>query len=129
MASSSSTRCGSSVRSSCRRCRGTAARSELGWVAPPRRATALTAAMPERRLATVPGVLAVRTDRDFPHTLKLVVTPERAVLLLRQGKAGWVISARGRVLGKVKNTRVSSLPRLWVGKDASVKLNVVLTPE
>jgi cell division septal protein FtsQ len=74
-------------------------------------------------------VQAVRTDRAFPHTLKLVVTPERPVLLLRQGKAGWVVSARGRVLGKVKNTHVSSLPRLWVGKDAGVKLNEVLTPE
>ena len=42
---------------------------------------------------------------------KLVVTPERAVLLLRQGKDGWVVSARGRVLRKVKNTHVSSLPR------------------
>ena len=90
---------------------------------------ALSAADVERRLAAVPGVLAVRTDRAFPHTLKLVVTPERAVLLLRQGKAGWVVSARGRVLSKVRNTHVSSLPRLWVGKDAAVKLNEVLAPE
>ncbi|HEX3224801.1 MAG TPA: FtsQ-type POTRA domain-containing protein, partial [Gaiellaceae bacterium] len=36
----------------------------------------------ESRLAAVPGVLAVRMDRDFPHTLRLVITPERPVLLL-----------------------------------------------
>jgi cell division septal protein FtsQ len=90
---------------------------------------AINAADIERRLAAVPGVLAVRTDRAFPHTLRLVVTPERPVLLLRQGKAGWVVSARGRVLGKVKNTRLSSLPRSWVGKDAAVKVNEVLAPE
>jgi cell division septal protein FtsQ len=90
---------------------------------------AISGADIEGRLAAVPGVLAGRTDRDFPHTLRLVVTPERPVLLLRQGKAGWVVSARGRVLGKVKNTHVSSLPRAWVGKDAAVKVNEVLAPE
>jgi cell division septal protein FtsQ len=90
---------------------------------------AISAAQIEDRLADVPGVLAVRTDRDFPHTLKLVVTPERPVLLLRQGKEGWVVSARGRVLRKVTSTRVSSLPRVWVGKDAAVKVGAMLTPE
>ena len=44
----------------------------------------------------------------------LVVTPERPVLLLRRGKEGWVVSARGRVLRKVENTRLSSLPRVWI---------------
>ena len=46
-------------------------------------------------------MLSVRIDRHFPHTLRLVVTPERPVLLLRRGKEGWVVSARGRVLRKV----------------------------
>ena len=90
---------------------------------------AISAAEIEGRLADVPGVLAVRTDRDFPHTLKLVVTPERPVLLLRQGKEGWVVSARGRVLRKVTSTQVSSLPRVWVGKDAAVKVGAMLTAE
>jgi cell division protein FtsQ len=83
----------------------------------------------EHRLAAVPGVLAVRTDRDFPHTLRLVVTPERPVLLLRRGKEGWVVSARGRVLRKVTTTRLSTLPRVWVGKDADVQVNEVLAAE
>ena len=90
---------------------------------------AIQAAQIEHRLAAVPGVLAVKTDRDFPHTLRLVVTPERPVLLLRRGKDGWVVSARGRVLRKVTTTRISSLPRVWVGKGAEIAVNQVLAPE
>jgi len=79
-------------------------------------------------LADVPGVLSVRTDRRFPHTLRVVVTPERPVLLLRRGKAGWVVSARGRVLSRVRHTNVSSLPRLWVPKQTWVKVGMTLAP-
>jgi cell division protein FtsQ len=81
------------------------------------------------RLAAVPGVLSVRTDRAFPHTLRVVVTPERPVLLLRRGKQGWVVSARGRVLRAVTDTRKSSLPRVWVPKETRVKVNALLAPE
>ncbi len=83
----------------------------------------------DRRVARVPGVLSVRFDRDFPHTLRVVVTPERAVLLLRRGSEGWVVSARGRVLRTVRNVRVSSLPRAWVPKDAAVRVGEILAPE
>jgi cell division protein FtsQ len=90
---------------------------------------AIRAGQIEDRLASVPGVLAVRLDRDFPHTLELVVTPERPVLVLRRGKDGWVVSARGRVLRKLRNTRLSPLPRLWVPKDADVQVGAMLAPE
>jgi cell division septal protein FtsQ len=80
------------------------------------------------RLASVPGVLSVRTDRRFPHTLRVVVTPERPVLLLRRGKDGWVVSARGRVLRRVRHTTVSSLPRLWVPRTTWVKVGRTLAP-
>jgi len=83
----------------------------------------------EQRLAAVPGVLAVRIDRSFPHTLKVVVTPERPVLLVRRGKDTWVVSARGRVLRKVANPGESSLPRLWAPKGTPVRVNRILSPE
>jgi cell division protein FtsQ len=83
----------------------------------------------ERRVAKVPGVLAVRYDRRFPHTLRVVVTPERPVLLLRRGGKGWVVSARGRVLRSVKHPRVSSLPRAWVPKPTVVRVGKTLAPE
>jgi cell division protein FtsQ len=83
----------------------------------------------DRRLTAVPGVLAVRYDREFPHTLRVVVTPERPVLLLRRGSKGWVVSARGRVLRPVRSTRISDLPRAWVPKDTVVRVGKTLAPE
>jgi cell division protein FtsQ len=66
------------------------------------------------RIASVPDVRSVTFDRSFPHTLRIVVRPERAVLLLRRGKDSWSVSARGRVLRAIRNPRKSSLPRTWV---------------
>jgi cell division protein FtsQ len=83
----------------------------------------------EQRLAAVPGVLSVRIDRSFPHTLKVVVTPERPVLLVRKGKDSWVVSARGRVLRTVADPGESTLPRLWLPKGAAVRVNRLLAPE
>jgi cell division protein FtsQ len=83
----------------------------------------------DRRLAPVPAVLSARFDRDFPHTLRVAVTPERPVLLLRSGRDGWVVSARGRVLRKVRNTRLSSLPRVWVPHATRVAVGATLAPE
>ena len=83
----------------------------------------------DRRVAAIPSVQSVRYDRVFPHTLRVIVTPERAVLLLRRGSEGWVVSERGRVLRPVRNVRVSSLPRAWVPKDTPVKTGEMLAPE
>jgi cell division protein FtsQ len=65
-------------------------------------------------VAPLPDVVSVRFDRFFPHTLKVTVRPEHAVLLLRQNRQSWVVSARGRVMGAVQHPRLSSLPRLWL---------------
>src|SRR5207244_12206942 len=54
--------------------------------------------------------------------------PERPVLLLRRGDQGWVVSARGRVLRQVRNTHLSSLPRVWVPHDAEVEVGAILGP-
>ncbi|HEY3184713.1 MAG TPA: FtsQ-type POTRA domain-containing protein [Gaiellaceae bacterium] len=83
----------------------------------------------DRRLAPLPAVLSARFDRAFPHTLRIVITPERPVLLLRSGDDGWVVSARGRVLRKVRSTRASPLPRLWVPRTTRVAIGATLAPE
>ena len=84
----------------------------------------------DRRLAAVPGVLSVRYDRAFPHTLRVVVTPERPVLLLRRGKARAGSSPRAGASCAGHGTRsVSSLPRAWVPKDTAVKVGEALAPE
>jgi cell division protein FtsQ len=83
----------------------------------------------DRRIATAPDVMSVSFDRAFPNTLRVVVRPERPVLLLRRGNQGWVVSARGRVLREVRNTRRSSLPRVWVPRTTEVSVNTILVPE
>jgi POTRA domain-containing FtsQ-type protein len=73
----------------------------------------------EHALATVPGVRGFSSDRVFPHTLRVTVQPERAVLVLRvvPGKTAYLVSARGRVMRRLAHSRLSSLPRLWATKD------------
>ena len=80
-----------------------------------------------QRVEALPDVISVRFDRSFPNTLHVTVKPERAVLLLRQGKAAWAVSARGRVMRTVANPKRSALPRLWGGKNEQVKVGETLS--
>jgi cell division septal protein FtsQ len=68
----------------------------------------------EQRLAPVTGVREFRFDRHFPNTLDVVVTAARPVLIIRQGKAAFLVSSTGRVLKTLAHPRLSSLPRLWL---------------
>lgn len=65
-------------------------------------------------LAPVSGVRSFRFDRRFPNTLEVVITPERPVLIIRQGKTAFLVSSTGRVLRALGSPRLSSLPRLWL---------------
>jgi cell division septal protein FtsQ len=66
------------------------------------------------RLAPLSGVRSFRFDRRFPNTLEVVVTAERPVLIIRQGKTAFLASSSGRVLRSLAHPRLSSLPRLWL---------------
>jgi cell division protein FtsQ len=83
----------------------------------------------QRLLSSVTTVLSVRVDREFPHTIKIRIRPERPALLLRQGADGWVVSTNGRVLSQVKNVRLSSLPRTYVPHNVPITVGSTLTPE
>jgi cell division protein FtsQ len=74
-----------------------------------------------RRLAPLPDVHSFRYDRAFPHTLRVVVRPERPVLVVRRGHDAFLVAATGRVLRPLTHPRRSSLPRLWVKKDVSLR--------
>jgi POTRA domain, FtsQ-type len=82
-----------------------------------------------RRVAPLPDVIDVSYDRRFPHTLHVRVRAERPVLLLRRGKADtWLVSARGRVMRRLRTAKLSSLPRVWVPTSTNVTVGQTLAP-
>lgn len=80
-----------------------------------------------RRAEALPTVLAVSFDRAFPHTLRIVVTPERPVAVARQGAGSWLVSARGRVLGELERGARRGLPRLWLKRDVKIEVGALLS--
>ncbi|MBI4172834.1 MAG: FtsQ-type POTRA domain-containing protein [Actinobacteria bacterium] len=75
-----------------------------------------------RRAEALPTVLAVSFDRAFPHTLRIVVTPERPVAVARQGAGSWLVSARGRVMGELERGARRGLPRLWLKRNVKIEV-------
>jgi cell division protein FtsQ len=76
------------------------------------------------RLATVH---AATLDRAFPHTLRVVVVPERPVAVVRQGADSWLVSARGRVMGSLARGARWKLPRIWVKRDVRIATGSLVT--
>jgi len=70
-------------------------------------------------LTSMPTVLDVSFDRAFPHTLRIVVVPERPVAVIRQGASSWLVSAHGRVMATLAHGARAALPRIWIGKGLS----------
>jgi cell division protein FtsQ len=83
----------------------------------------------DRRLASVPTVAAASYDRDFPHTLKVTVVAEVPIALLRRGRDAWVVSDSARVLRKVTERPLPSLPRIWLPANADPLVGAVLADE
>jgi len=66
-------------------------------------------------IESVPTIRLASVDRDFPHTLRVHVVPERAVALaVGTGKYRSVVASSGRVL-RVFDARevLPALPRVW----------------
>jgi cell division protein FtsQ len=78
------------------------------------------------RLDALPEIVSASVDRAFPHTLRVVVRSERPVAVLRRGRESWLVSARGRVMRELATARRSSLPRIWLAKDADVEVGRML---
>jgi cell division protein FtsQ len=81
------------------------------------------------RVEALPTVASARLDRAFPHTLGVAIVPERGVAVLRQGARSWLASGRGRVMGSLTHGARPVLPRVWLGRAASVRVGSVLTGE
>ncbi len=82
----------------------------------------------DRRVAAIPDLVGVRSDRQFPHTLRIRVSAERPVLLVRRGADTWLVSARARVMQQLRTAKLSSLPRVWVAKGTTVTVGATLPP-
>ena len=54
----------------------------------------------------LPTVVSARFDRAFPHTLRVIVVPERPVAVLRRGSTSWLVAASGRVIKPSTAARV-----------------------
>lgn len=67
-----------------------------------------------RRLESLPSVRSLRYDRAFPHTLRIVVAPERPAAVVRSGPGSWLVSARGRVIRVVGRGELGGMPRIWL---------------
>jgi cell division protein FtsQ len=65
-------------------------------------------------VTALPTVAGVRFDRAFPHTLRVVVVPERPVAVARQGANAFLVAESGRVMAAVGRRDRPRLPRLWV---------------
>jgi len=68
----------------------------------------------ERHVESLPTVVSVAYDREFPHTLRVTVVPEIPVAVLHRGRQTWLVSARGRVVVHVPRGTYPLLPRIWV---------------
>lgn len=68
----------------------------------------------ERTVEALPTVVSAGYDRAFPHTLRVVVVPERPVAVVRRGAQAWLVSARARIVREVARDADAALPRIWL---------------
>lgn len=73
-----------------------------------------------RRVDDLPTVESVAYDRSFPHTLRLEVVPELPVAVLHRGTETWLLSRRGRVIGRIPAGTHADLARIWVPSRTAV---------
>jgi cell division protein FtsQ len=79
-----------------------------------------------QRVDALPTVVGASYDRAFPHTLRISVVPERPTAVLRRGPESWLVSARGRVIGRLPMRTDAKLPRIWVSTHTPVRTGTEL---
>jgi cell division septal protein FtsQ len=68
----------------------------------------------QRRLDKLPHVHLLGYDRAFPNTLRIKVSVERPVAVVRRGDENWLVSAEGRVLRPLERRLRRPLPVVWL---------------
>jgi len=75
-----------------------------------------------RTVEALPMVSRATFDRAYPHTLRVVVIPERPVAVVRQGGDSFLVAASGRVVANARRRDRPGLPRVWVKRDVDIRV-------
>jgi cell division septal protein FtsQ len=78
---------------------------------------ALDGSRVEQKLNSLTEIVSSSYDRAFPHTLRVVVRPERPVAIARHGADAWVVAASARVIAASAPHARRDLPRIWLTSD------------
>jgi cell division septal protein FtsQ len=81
----------------------------------------------DRLLNALPDVAAARYDRDFPHTLRVVVRPEHPVAVARRGPKAWLVAASTRAIAAVPLRTHPELPRVWLAHSGDPEVGAAIT--
>ena len=76
----------------------------------------------QQTVEALPTVASARFDRAFPHTLRVVVVPEHAVAVVRQGADSYLVAESGRVMATVERRDRPALARIWVKRDVQLQV-------
>jgi len=81
----------------------------------------------DRLLAALPDVATAGYDRDFPHTLRVVVRPEHPVAVARRGAKAWLVAASTRTIAAVPLKTHPGLPRIWFAHSNDPEVGAAIT--
>jgi cell division septal protein FtsQ len=79
-----------------------------------------------RRLEGLPHVHLLGYDRSFPSGLRVYVSVERPVAVLRRADENWLVSGEGRVLRKLNGRLRRPLPVVWIPRSVEPEIGVIL---
>jgi cell division septal protein FtsQ len=79
-----------------------------------------------RRLESLPHVHLLGYDRSFPDTLRVQVSVERPVAVLRRADENWLVSGRGRILRKLERRLRRPLPVVWLPRAFAPEIGTIL---
>jgi cell division septal protein FtsQ len=82
-----------------------------------------------RRLEGLPHVHLLGYDRSFPNGLRVVVSVERPVAVLRRANENWLVSGEGRVLRRLTRRLRRPLPVVWIPRGLEPDIGSVLRAE
>lgn len=79
-----------------------------------------------RRLERLPHVHLVGYDRSFPDGLRVTVSVERPVAVLRKADENWLVSGEGRVLRKLERRLRRPLPVVWIPRGVEPEIGTLI---